>query len=140
MKTEGIDHVVIAVRDLDAARKFFSEILDTTFEDLGTVEEMGLHSVMSPEGLELVTPTSPDSGLAKYLDASGEGIMAISFRSKDVDKATSEAEGKGLRVISRIERNKLGSYEGMKEVIFHPKGVYNTQLTFMEYKSRGYKG
>jgi len=67
MKTEGIDHDVIAMKDLEQAHKVFSELVDTSFEDLGAIEEMGLHSSMSPEGLELVTPTSIESGLAKYM-------------------------------------------------------------------------
>ena len=140
MKTEGIDHVVIAVKDLEGARKFFSELLDTSFEDLGTVEEMGLRSIMSPEGLELVTPITPESGLAKYMETSGEGVMAISFRVKDIEKATTEVKERGLRVVTRIERGMLGSFKDFKEIMIHPKGVYNTQLTFAEYESRGYKG
>ena len=121
MKIEGIDHVVIAVKDLEQARKFFSELLGTSFEDIGITEEMGLHSIMSPEGVELVAPTSSDSGLTKYIEASGEGLMALSFRVKDVEKATIEAKEKGLRVINSIERDKLASFEGLKETIFTPR-------------------
>ena len=140
MKTEGIDHVVIAVKDLEKARKFFSDLLDTTFEDLGVVHELGgTHSIMSPEGLEIVAPETPDAPLAKYIETAGEGVMAISFRVKDEDLATKEAEKHGLKVIGRIDRD-LGSFKGFKEVILHPKGACNTQLTFAEYESRGFKG
>ena len=48
--------------------------------------------------------------------------MALSFRVKDVKKAITEAEGKGLRVINRIEKDWLASFEGIKEAIFHPRG------------------
>ena len=87
----GIDHIVIAVRSLEKAKPFFSELLGTEFKDVAVNEEVGYRAVMSPGGVEILEPTRPDSDVAKYIDKKGEGLYALAFTVQDADKAEAKA-------------------------------------------------
>ena len=136
MKIQGIDHIVIAVRDLDKAVKFFSELLETDFEELnGTLKEMGVRSMISPEGIELISPTTQNE-VAKFLEQKGEGLYALSLRVKDAMQAAADARKKGIRVIHETSQEQLGTrYSDFREILLHPKDAYGVLLLLTEYKT-----
>jgi methylmalonyl-CoA/ethylmalonyl-CoA epimerase len=136
MKIQGIDHIVIAVKDLDKAVKFFSELLETEFEDLnGTLKEMGIRSKMSPEGIELISPTTQNE-VAKFLEQKGEGLYALSLRVKDAMQAANDAKKRGIRVIGGTKQDQLGTrYFNFREILLHPKDVYSVLLLLTEYRT-----
>ena len=134
MKIYGIDHVAIAVRDLEAASSFFTKLLGTSFGEIMEFDEIAMKSVISPEGIELVTPTTSESQVAKFLEKRGEGLFALSFRVKDADKSAAEAETMGVRITGRIERDKITRFKKLKETFTHPKDGHGVQFLFTEYE------
>lgn len=137
MKVEGISHVVILVEDLEKARGFFSDMFGTSFDDLGIVEDIGIHSIICPEGIELISPTRKDSAFAKILNTRGEGICGLAMRSRDVASATSEAKKRGIRVTGSFENKHAGkTFTDLKEVFFHPADCYRVALLLSEYADK----
>ena len=136
MKIQGIDHIVIAVRDLDKAVKFFSELLETDFEELnGTLKKIGIRSMISPEGIELISPTTQNE-VAKFLEQKEEGLYALSLRVKDAMQAADDARKKGIRVIHEAKQEQLGTrYSDFREILLHPKDAYGVLLLLTEYKT-----
>lgn len=128
MGVKGIDHVVIAVKDLEKAKKFFSELLGIEFDELGENKQWKFRSVISPEGFELLTPTTPDSETAKYIEKRGEGYFAVAFKVKNAEEIAEKAKKMGVRVIGKIERG------GFKEIFLHPKDCFGVQVLLTEYK------
>ena len=129
----NIDHVVIAVRDMGKAKEFFSDLLETEFVDLGAIEEYGWRSAMSPGGVELLSPTRPDSDLAKFLDRRGEGLYALAFTVQDADKAKAKAEEKGIRVVGDTGEVKLKEdLPPIRELWLHPKDNYGVYVMFTQ--------
>ncbi|RLI74783.1 methylmalonyl-CoA epimerase [Archaeoglobales archaeon] len=125
---EKIDHVVVAVKDAEKAMKFFSELLGIEFDEIGEEKNWKFKSFMSPEGLELLTPTSEDSETAKFIEKRGEGLFVLSFKVSDAEKVAKKAKEMGIRVIGKIERN------GFKEIFLHPKDCFGVQILLTEYK------
>ena len=87
MKVEKINHVMIYVKDLDRARKFFADLLDTEFSEPIEIKEADAISSMDPLGLELVTPLIPDGVSARAMERRGEGLALLSLKVPDLDEA-----------------------------------------------------
>jgi methylmalonyl-CoA epimerase len=136
VKIQGIDHVVIAVRDLDKAVEFFSALLETEFEELnGTLKKIGVRSMISPEGIELISPTMQNE-VAKFLEQRDEGLYALSLRVKDATQAAADARKKGIRVIHEAKQEHLGSrFSDFREILLHPKDVHGVLVLLTEYRT-----
>ena len=130
MKVEKIDHVMIFVRDLERARKFFADLLDTEFSEPVKVKEADAISSMDPLGLELVTPLTPDGVSAKAMERRGEGLALLSLKVPNIDEAIAEMKSKGIRLVAWVERAE------MKAAIFHPKDTYGMMIELTEYKAK----
>ena len=131
-KTIGnIDHIVIAVRSIEKAKPFFSELLDTEFIEVALNKEVGYRSVMSPGGVELLEPTRQDSDVARYLDKKGEGLYALAFTAPDAGKAKAKAEKMGVRVVGDISRDS-GPMKGLREIWLHPKDNFGVYVMFTQ--------
>jgi len=129
MKVERVDHIHIAVRDLDRAIKFFSEILGTTFsEPIVDEKTFSLKSVISPLGLELIQSLSPEGVIAQFIEKRGEGLHAISFKVPNLEEAIAELQAKGLRLVGRIQIGRI------KEAQFHPKDSFGVMIELCEYQ------
>jgi methylmalonyl-CoA/ethylmalonyl-CoA epimerase len=136
VKIQGIDHIVIAVKDLDKAVKFFSELLETEFEELnGTLKKIGVRSKISPEGIELISPITQNE-VAKFLEQKGEGLYALSLRVKNATQAAADARKKGIRVIGEAKQEQLGTrYFNFREILLHPKDTYGVLLLLTQYNT-----
>ena len=128
MKVEKINHVMIYVRDLEGARKFFADLLDTEFSEPIKIKEADAISSMDPLGLELVTPLTPDGVSARAMERRGEGLALLSLKVPNIDEAIAEMKSRGIRLVAWIERPK------MKAAIFHPKDTYGMMIELTEYK------
>jgi len=99
-----IDHVGIAVTDLDAAIDFYSRAFGLTLVHEEVNEEQGVREAMMAVGdsgscIQLLAPLTPDSTIAKFLDRSGPGIQQVAYAVDDV-RATAEAlRAAGVRVL-----------------------------------------
>jgi len=128
MNIEGIDHVHVYVRDLERARRFFSELLGTKFTPPWPVENLKLRASINPWGIELIEPTAADSGVAREMERRGEGLYAISLRVANLDEAVAEMESRGFKPKVRIDIPGV-----IREADFDPKDSFGVTIELCEY-------
>ena len=100
----GIDHVGIAVTDLDEALAFYRHAFGLEAVHEETNEEQGVREAMLAVGgsgpyVQLLAPLTPDSAIARFLDRSGPGIQQLAYRVRDVAAASDELRSRGLRLL-----------------------------------------
>jgi methylmalonyl-CoA/ethylmalonyl-CoA epimerase len=116
-----IDHIGIAVSDLDEALKLYRDTLGLEVEK--TEDFGGMRIAFLPIGdteFELLQPTDPDGALAKFVEKRGEGVQHIALRVDDVAKSLEELKAKGLRALDEKPRPGAG---GASIAFFHPKST-----------------
>lgn len=121
MKVKHIDHIGIAVKGIEQAGKFYTDILGLKIEDVENVAEQKVNVAFIPitdSEVELLESTEPDGPVAKYINARGEGVQHIAFRVEDIDKALEELKEKGVRLIDQTPRKGAG---GARIAFIHPK-------------------
>ena len=121
MQPTRIDHVGIAVPDLDEAIAFYKRAfgLEVVHEEVN--EEQGVREAMLAIGdsyLQLLAPLTPDSTIGKFLDRSGPGIQQMAFAVDDVEAAAADLRAAGVRVL--YDQAKVGT-GGSLENFCHPK-------------------
>jgi len=123
MKILKIDHLGIAVKDMDVGKTFWRDILGLGFEGTETVAEQKVTTGFFPVGeseVELLESTAPDGPVAKYIEKRGEGIQHVAFRVDDIDAALKELKEKGVRLIDETPRKGAG---GARIAFLHPKAT-----------------
>lgn len=121
MKVKHIDHIGIAVKGIEQAGKFYTDVLGLKIEDVENVAEQKVNVAFIPitdSEVELLESTEPDGPVAKYISARGEGVQHIAFRVEDIDKALEELKEKGVRLINQTPRKGAG---GARIAFIHPK-------------------
>ena len=100
----AIDHVGLAVWDLDEAIRFYSETfgLDAAHREVN--EELGVREAMLPVGesgacIQLMAPLTPDSVIARFLDRRGQGIQQLAYRVVDIKAVSEELRSRGLQLL-----------------------------------------
>ncbi len=118
-----IDHVGIAVPDLDAAIAFYESAFGLTKVHEEVNEEQGVREAMMAVGdsgssIQLLAPLSPDSTIAKFIDRSGPGIQQIAYGVDDVEAAAAALRERGVRMLyPQAKRGTAGSLVNFA----HPK-------------------
>lgn len=119
----AIDHVGIAVPDLDVALAFYRDAYGMRVVHEETNEEQGVREAMVAVGdtdscLQLLAPLTPESTIAKFLDRSGPGLQQLAFRVTDVEAVAEVLRSRGLRLL--YDAPKRGT-AGSKVNFIHPK-------------------
>ena len=133
-KVTRIDHVGSAVKDLEAAKKFYTEILGLKDSGEETVDEQKVKVTFYPLGdseLELLESTHPEGRIAKYIDRCGEGIQHIALRVDNIEAALADLKEKGVRLIDEKPRYGAG---GASIAFVHPKATGGILLELSERK------
>ena len=125
MKVLKIDHLGIAVPNLDEGKKFWSDIMGLKLEGSETVEEQKVTTAFLPVGdseVELLVSTSPDGPIAKFIEKNGGkgGFQHVAFRVEDIEEALAELQEKGVALIDKTQRIGAG---GAKIAFLHPKAT-----------------
>lgn len=118
-----IDHVGIAVKDLDAAVEGYRRTLGVEPAHRERVESQGVEEVLLPVGtsfIQLLGALGPDTPVGRFLERRGPGVHHIGFRVEDVASAIDQLRGEGLRLIDDAPRP--GS-RGTTIAFVHPKGM-----------------
>src|ERR687897_2437669 len=119
----AIDHVGVAVPDLDDAIDFYQRTYGMRLLHEETNEEQGVREAMMGGGdsgscIQLLAPLSPESTIAKFLDRSGPGIQQLAYRVADVDASCAALRAKGLRLLYDEPRRGTA---GSRINFVHPK-------------------
>ena len=127
-----IDHVAIAVHDLDAAIAYYGEVYGATVAHRERVERDGVEEALlqvADSYIQLLTPIRDDSPVAKYLDKQGEGLHHVGYRVADCAEALRSVKEHGGRAID--EEPRPGS-RGTTVAFVHPKGAFGTLVELVE--------
>jgi len=123
MKILGIEHIGIAVKDLDTNAPFWKHVLKISHKGTETVAQEGVTTDIYDTGsgkVELLQSTVSGSVIEKFLENRGEGIHHVCFEVDDINKAIIELNESNIDVIS--DRPTVGA-EGYKVVFIHPKST-----------------
>jgi methylmalonyl-CoA/ethylmalonyl-CoA epimerase len=127
-----IDHVAIAVNDLEAAIAYYRDTFGAEVEHREVVESDGVEEALlkvAESYIQLLTPTRPDSPVARYLERKGEGLHHIGYRVADCAEALDAVKASGGRVIDEAPRP--GS-RGTTVAFVHPKGAFGTLIELVQ--------
>jgi len=123
MKPTIIDHIGIAVKNLDGALKFWETSLGIKCTEVEEVAEQKVKTAFLPlkdSEVELLEPTSDDSPVAKFIEKKGEGIHHLAIRVDDLEKALAELKEQGVRLIDERPRKGAG---GAAIAFIHPSAT-----------------
>jgi len=127
-----IDHVAIAVHDLDAAILWYESVFGAEVVHREVVESDGVDEALvkvAESYIQLLAPTRDDSPVAKYLAKNGEGLHHIAYRVDDCAGALEALKASGVRVIDEVPRP--GS-RGTTVAFVHPKSSFGTLIELVE--------
>jgi methylmalonyl-CoA/ethylmalonyl-CoA epimerase len=127
-----IDHIAVAVRDLDAAVAWYGEMFGATVAHREVVERDGVEEALlkvADSYVQLLTPVRDDSTVAKWLDKNGEGIHHVGYRVSNVGETLEAFGAHGGRAIDAAPRP--GS-RGTTVAFLHPKGAFGTLIELVE--------
>ncbi|MFZ2633462.1 MAG: methylmalonyl-CoA epimerase [Desulfosalsimonadaceae bacterium] len=132
MKILKIDHIGIAVNNIENGKEFWTDILGLDFAGDETVEVQKVKTAFFPVGeseVELLESTAPDGPISKFIEKKGEGIQHIAFRVENIETALAELKGKGVRLIDETPRLGAG---GAKIAFLHPKATRGVLVELCE--------
>jgi methylmalonyl-CoA/ethylmalonyl-CoA epimerase len=127
-----IDHVAIAVNDLEAAIDYYRDTYGVEVAHREVVESDGVEEALlrvADSYVQLLTPTRPDSPVAKYLEKRGEGLHHIAYRVDDCAATLERVKAQGHKVIDEAPRP--GS-RGTTVAFVHPKTAFGTLIELVE--------
>jgi len=118
-----VDHIAIAVNDIDDSLKFYEGILGLKPEKIEVVADQGVKAAILPAGrgseIELIQPINTTSGVAKFLEKKGEGIHHIALVVDNVDEALKQLAAKGIELIDKQPRKGFAG----RVAFLHPKST-----------------
>lgn len=127
-----IDHVAIAVKDLEAAIDYYKRAFGAEVDHREIVESDGVEEVLlkvAESYIQLLTPTRPDSPVAKAIEKRGEGLHHIGYRVADCGAALNAMLAAGATAIDKAPRP--GS-RGTTVAFIHPKGSFGTLIELVQ--------
>jgi methylmalonyl-CoA/ethylmalonyl-CoA epimerase len=122
----AIDHVGVAVPDLDAAIAFYRDTYGMTLAHEEVNEDQGVREAMMAVGssgshVQLLAPLSPESTIARFLDRSGPGVQQVAYRVTDIETVSQTLRDRGLRLLYDEPR----------------RGTSNSRVNFIHPKDAG---
>lgn len=132
MKAMKLDHIGIAVKNIDEVADFYQNVMGINVTTTEVVEDQKVKVAFLPLGdteLELLESTHDDGPIAKYIDRKGEGVQHLAFKVEDIDYAISYMMDRGYRMIDESPRYGAG---GAKIAFMHPKGTNGVLVELTE--------
>lgn len=132
-----IDHVAIVVEDIQAALSFWRDTLGLPLDHIADAPEQKSRIAFMPTGdseVELVEPTTVDSGIARYLQKRGPGMHHICLEVEDIASALEELKSKGVRLINETPVEGEG---GKKLAFIHPESSFGVLVELYELPQEG---
>jgi len=117
-----IDHIAIAVNDVQAAMKQYQEALDVKNVEFETVESEGVKvGILHLENgrIELMEPTNDSSPIKKFLEKKGEGLHHMALETNNIEGEVTRMEGCGIQFLGKVRSGSAGT----KVIFIHPKSL-----------------
>ena len=136
MNLKNIDHIGIAVTNMQESLSFWETTLGIEPHSIQEVPEQKLRTAFLPVGgteIELLESTSADSSVAKFIEKHGEGLHHIAIRVDNIEAALAELKAKGIQLIDETPRNGAG---GTRIAFVHPKATHGVLLELCERKQK----
>ncbi len=127
-----LDHIGIAVANLEESLKLYTGALGMKLHGTETVEDQKVKTAFLPLGdteVELLESTSPDGPIGKFIESRGQGIHHLAFKVDNVEKALEELKKQGIRLIDEKPRYGAG---GAKIAFLHPKATNGVLIELCE--------
>lgn len=121
---KGLNHLAIAVKDLDVAVKYYVEVLGFSPPEIEEVAEQRVRTAIFGHGMgriELICPTDAQSSVAKFLEKRGEGLHHMCVEVSDIVATLAELKAKGVRLIDEVPKRGAG---GAQIAFIHPQGAH----------------
>ena len=118
-----IDHIGVAVTDLDEAIELYGERLGMPLQHRETVQEQGVEAVLMGVGgshVELLWPLGPDTAVGRFLERGGPGLHHVAYGTDDIEAALDAVRAAGLRLIDQRPRTGIRS---SRVAFVHPKST-----------------
>ena len=130
MKPSHIEHIGIAVSNLEEARKYYEEVLGLECYAVEEVADQKVRTAFFRLGetkIELLESTDPDGPVGKFIEKRGQGIHHIAFAMENAAEALKDAESKGVQLIDKVSRK---GAEGLDIGFLHPKSTFGVLTEF----------
>ena len=127
-----IDHIAIAVKDLDAAIAYYQNAFGATVDHREVVDSDGVEEALlkvAESYIQLLTPTRPDSPVAKAIEKRGEGLHHIGYRVNNCAEALAAMIAAGATAIDKAPRPVS---RGTTVAFMHPKGSFGTLIELVQ--------
>ncbi|HPK04494.1 MAG TPA: methylmalonyl-CoA epimerase [Bacteroidales bacterium] len=135
MKPTHIEHIGIAVSNLEESIKFYEDVLGFQCYAIEEVKDQKVKTAFFLVGqtkIELLESTDPEGPIGKFIEKRGEGVHHIAFAVKGIEDALSKMEEKGVRLIDKAPR---AGAEGLDIAFLHPKSTGGVLIEFCEHKN-----
>lgn len=130
MTPSKIEHIGIAVSNLDEAIKYWENVMGLKCYNIEEVADQKVRTAFFKIGevkIELLEPTCEESTIAKFIANKGQGVHHIAFKMEDTNKALTDAEVKGVRLIDKQARK---GAENLNIGFLHPKSTLGVLTEF----------
>jgi len=132
MKPTHIEHIGIAVKNLEESISFYENVLGLKCYAVEEVKDQKVRTAFFMVGqtkIELLESTDPEGPVGKFIEKKGEGVHHIAFATNGVQQALNEVEEKGIRL---IDKNPRKGAEGLNIGFLHPKSTFGVLTEFCE--------
>jgi methylmalonyl-CoA/ethylmalonyl-CoA epimerase len=136
MKTTHIEHIGIAVRNLEESIKFYEETFELKCYAVEEVKDQKVRTAFFEVGqtkIELLESTEQDGPISKFIEKRGEGVHHLAFAVKNIESALTEIEGNGIQLIDKKPRK---GAEGLDIAFLHPKSTFGVLTELCEKKAK----
>ncbi len=133
MELTHIDHIGIAVKNIEEQLPYYEGVLGLKCYNIETVEDQKVKTAFFKIGqtkIELLEPTCEESTIAKFIEKRGEGIHHIAYSTNNVNEALKEMEEKGVKLIDQKARP---GAEGLNIAFLHPKSTGSVLTEICEH-------
>ncbi|MCK4749563.1 MAG: methylmalonyl-CoA epimerase [Bacteroidales bacterium] len=130
MKPSHIEHIGIAVGNLDEAIRYYEDVMGLDCYAIEEVTDQKVRTAFFMVGetkIELLESTDPDGPVGKFIEKRGQGMHHIAFAMEDASQALKEAEEKGITLIDKTSRT---GAEGLNIGFLHPKSTFGVLTEF----------
>jgi methylmalonyl-CoA/ethylmalonyl-CoA epimerase len=129
-----INHIAIVVQDIDRALQVYRDVIGLTLEHVSEEPHEAVRVAFLPTStgeIELIQPTTSDSGVAKFLAKRGEGLHHICLEVEDIEAVTRQMSAQGMEILGQPRVNERGE----KYIFIHPKSANGVLLELYESKT-----